>query len=318
MRAIHITDDHTLELIDLPEPTPAAGEVLIDVVSAGVNAADWQQAAGNYPPPPGASETLGLEVSGRRRDTGEAVVALLAGGGYAEVVTVPEVQVLPAPGSLSLADAGGLIEVAATVVSNLVLEAGLHTSPAEGEQQTVLIHGGNGGIGSFAIQLAHALGARVYTTVGSAEAAATALAMGADLAWNRHETDVPATVAELGGVDIILDVAGGPALDDNVSMLREFGRLVIIGTLAGSSGNLNVGALMGRRGRIIGTTLRARSPQQKHTILQATHELVWPLLASGDIRLPIHAHLPLAEAAEGHRMIKQGGHLGKIILDVAE
>ena len=312
MRAVTITEDRRLELVEIREPEPRPGEVVIDVVSAGVNRADLAQAAGQYPPPPGASPLPGLEVSGRRRDTGEDVVALLAGGGYAEVIAVPEVQILPAPAGLSLSDAGGLIEVAATVVSNLVIEGGM----LEGDPPNVLIHGGNGGIGSFAIQFAHALGCHVLTSVGSDEAAAAAEGLGADIAWNRHSADVPQLVREAGGVDIILDMVGGPALDENVSMLRDSGRLLIIGTLGGARGELNTGVLLRKRARVIGTALRSRQPADKQRILQRTHELVWPLLADGDLRLPIEAHVPLAEAARAHGILKAGGHLGKVILDV--
>lgn len=318
MRAVTNPDKNRLELVDLPEPEPAAGEVLIDVVAAGVNRADLAQVAGVYPPPPGASPLPGLEVSGYRRDTGEPVVALLAGGGYAEVVAVPEVQVLPAPPSLPLAEAAGLIEVAATVVSNLVIEAGLDAGTGGAEPQTVLIHGGTGGIGTFAIQFAHALGARVLTTVGSDEAVDTVRSLGADLAWNRRTADVPRAVREAGGADIILDIVGGPALNDNVGMLREFGRLVIIATLGGESGPLNAGALMRKRGRIIGTTVRSRASWDKQRILERTRELVWPMLEEGRIRIPIHARVPLAEAARAHRVLLDGGHLGKVILDVAD
>ena len=311
MRAMTITEDHRLELAELPEPVPAPGEVLVDVVAAGVNRADVAQTAGKYPPPPGASELPGLEISGRRRDTGEAVVALLAGGGYAEVVAVPEDQLLPLPDGADPVDAAGVVEVAATVVSNLVLEAGL----AEGE--TVLIHGGTGGIGTFAIQLARQLGARVLTTVGSDEAIPTVRELGADMAWNRHTTDLLEAVRETGGADVILDVVGGPTLGDNVSMLREHGRLVIIGTLGGASGELPIGLLMGKRARVIGTTLRSRPTEGKRTILEATHELVWPLLASGALRLPVHRRLPLERAAEAHAILREGGHLGKVLLEVS-
>lgn len=310
MRALAITD-RRLTLADLPEPTPEPGEVLVDVVAAGVNRADVSQVAGHYPPPPGASELPGLEVSGRRRDTGEEVVALLAGGGYAEVVAVPEIQLLPVPEGVSLADAAGIVEVTATVVSNLVVEAQL----ARGE--AVLVIGGTGGIGTVAIQLAHALGARVLTTVGSDQATATARDLGADLALNRHTADVPAAVAEAGGADVILDVVGGPALNDNVAMLHENGRLVIIGTLGGATGELDVSALMARRARVIGTTLRSRAPADKQRILALTRELVWPWITDGTIRVPVQAHLPLERAAEAHEILRQGGHLGKVVLDVA-
>jgi putative PIG3 family NAD(P)H quinone oxidoreductase len=328
MRAITITDDHRLELAELPEPEPAAGEVLVDVVAAGVNRADLAQRAGHYPPPPGASPLPGLEVAGRRRDTGEEVLALLAGGGYAEVVAVPEAQLVPAPPAMDLRDAAGLIEVAATVVSNLVIEADLRPGgrtdtpwprlpgePAPGPQ-TLLVHGGTGGIGSFAVQFAHALGATVWTTVGSDEAVTTATQLGADRAWNRRTTDAAAAVREAGGADVILDVVGGPALGENVTMLREHGRLVVIGTIGGPRGELDLGQLMGRRARIIATTLRSRPTAEKHLILQLTRELVWPMLEEGTVRLPVQAHLPLADAADAHQILEAGGHLGKVILDV--
>lgn len=311
MRAMTITEDHRLELAELPEPVPAPGEVLIDVVAAGVNRADLAQVAGGYPPPPGASELPGLEVSGHRRDTGEPVLALLAGGGYAEVVAVPEPQLLPAPGGRDLVDAAGVIEVCATVISNLVLEAGL----AEGE--TVLIHGGTGGIGTIAIQLARHLGARVLTTVGSDEAITTVRSLGADMAWNRRSTDLLAAVKETGGADVILDVVGGPTLGDNVGMLREHGRLVIIGTLGGASGELPIGRLMGKRGRVIGTTLRSRGTEAKRQILEATEALAWPLLVSGALQIPIHDRFPLEQAAEAQAVLREGGHVGKVILEVA-
>ena len=310
MRAIRITEQATLDAADLPEPVAGPGEVLVDVVAAGVNRADLAQTAGAYPPPPGASELPGLEVSGHRRDTGESVVALLAGGGYAQVVAVPEGQLLPAPPGMDLVEAAGIIEVCATVVSNLVLEAGL--SPGE----RVLIHGGSGGIGTAAIQIAHRLGARVMTTVGSEEAIPAVRDLGAEHAWNRHTTDLPAAVRALGGADVILDVIGGPALADNVGMLREGGRLVIIGTLGGAQGELPVGALMARRARIIGTTLRSRPTAQKKVILERTRELLWPLLVQGTLRIPIHARLPLEEAARAHELLRTGGHLGKVVLEV--
>ena len=310
MRAITITADHSLQLAELPEPVPSPGEVLVDVLAAGVNRADLAQVAGKYPPPPGASQLPGLEVSGRRRDTGEPVVALLAGGGYAEVVAVPEGQLLPLPEGLDPVAAAGVVEACATVVSNLVLEAGL----AAGE--TVLIHGGTGGIGTVAIQLARHLGARVLTTVGSEEAIPLVRELGADQAWNRRTTDLPAAVREAGGADVILDVVGGSALGDNVRMLREHGRLVIIGTLGGASGELPIGMLMGKRARVIGTTLRSRPTEGKREILAATRDLAWPLLASGQLRIPIQARLPLEQAQRAHDVLRDGGHLGKVILEV--
>lgn len=317
MRTVVVTADHRLEISDLPEPIPRDGEVLVDVAAAGVNRADLAQAAGVYPPPPGASPVLGLEVAGRRRDTGEEVVALLAGGGYAETVAVPAAHLLPVPRGLSVVEAAGLVEVAATVVSNLVLEAGLPVRVEAGAAPArVLVHGGTGGIGTFAIQFAHALGARVFTTVGSDEAVRTAESLGAEQAWNRHTADVGAAVGALGGCDIILDVVGGSALTSNVHLLAEHGRLVVIGTLGGAEGVLDLGALMSRRARVIGTTLRSRGIDDKARILQRTRDLVWPLVEDGTIRVPVHAVHPLAEASAAHEVLAAGGHVGKVILQV--
>ena len=241
----------------------------------------------------------------------EEVVALLAGGGYAEVVAVPEGQLLPAPEGMGLIDAAGVVEAAATVVSNLVLEAGMR------EGETVLVHGGTGGIGTVAIQLAKGMDARVLTTVGSDDALPIVAQLGADQAWNRRIIDLPAAVREAGGADVILDVVGGSALADNVAMLNEGGRLVIIGTLGGASGELPIGQLMAKRARVIGSTLRSRPVENKAAILEATRYLVWPLLASGAIQVPIHARLPLEQAADAHTILREGGHIGKVILEVA-
>lgn len=312
MRAMTITPDHRLQLAEVPEPVPAEGEVLIDVVAAGVNRADLLQVRGQYPPPPGASELPGLEVSGYRRDTGRPVVALLAGGGYAEQVAVPIGQVLPAPSRVDLVAAAGIPEVAATVVSNLVHEA----DPREG--QSVLIEGGTGGIGSFAIPFARSLGAHVLTTVGSAAAVEMALALGAHEAYDRHTEDVTARVRATGGVDVILDVVGGPALSEHVSMLRENGRLVVIGTLGGARGEVDLSALMSRRARIIGTTIRSRSVREKTKILETTREMVWPLLRNRTLTVPVAARLPLERAAEAHEILRAGGHVGKVILTVQQ
>lgn len=311
MRAMRITEDHRLEATELPEPVAGPGEVLVDVVAAGVNRADLVQVAGHYPAPPGASELPGLEVSGHRRDTGEPVVALLAGGGYAEVVAVPAGQLLPVPDGMDLIEAAGVVEVCATVVSNLVIEAGLQ------KDQTVLIHGGTGGIGTSAIQIARQLGARVLTTVGSDEAIDVVRGLGAHQAWNRHSTDVTAAVREAGKADVILDVVGGPALADNIAMLRTGGRLVIVGTLGGAKGELPVGALMGKRARVIGTTLRSPPTEEKREILERTHQLVWPWLADGTVRIPVQGRFRLEHAAQAHAVLREGGHLGKVVLEVA-
>jgi NADPH:quinone reductase-like Zn-dependent oxidoreductase len=223
---------------------------------------------------------------------------------------VPEGQLLPAPEGIGLIDAAGVVEAAATVVSNLVLEAGLR------EGETVLVHGGTGGIGTVAIQLATQMESRVLTTVGSDEALPVVAQLGAEQAWNRRIIDLPAAVREAGGADVILDVVGGSALADNVGMLNEGGRLVIIGTLGGASGELPIGQLMAKRARVIGSTLRARPVENKAAILEATRHLVWPLLASGALQIPIHDRLPLEEAARAHELLRAGGHLGKVVLEV--
>lgn len=307
-----ITDENRLRLAELPEPSPQEGEVLVDVVAAGVNRADLAQVAGGYPPPPGASELPGLEISGRRRDTGEEVVALLAGGGYAEVVAVPEELLLPAPAEVDLVDAAGVVEAAATVVSNLLIEARMTAG------ETLLVHGASGGIGSFAIQLAHRLGVRVLAVVGSEPAARAVRELGADEVLNRREDELLPTVRDLGGADVVLDLVGGPILSSNVRLLRENGRLVVIGLLGGSRGELPLGELMGKRARVIGTTLRSRPVADKHEILTRTREVVWPMLADGRIRVPVQARYDLAESAEAHDVLRQGGHLGKVVLQVAD
>lgn len=312
MRAMAISPENTLVPEERPEPTPRDGEVLVDVIAAGVNRADLAQVSGSYPPPPGASDLPGLEVSGRRRDTGEQVVALLPGGGYAETVAVHPDLLLPVPYGMDPVDAAGVIEVCATVVSNLVIEA--HLTAGE----TVLIHGASGGIGTAAVQIAHSLGARVLASVGSEDAAEQVRALGADRVWNRHETDLVEAVRAEGGADVILDVIGGPALRDNVRSLRPDGRLVIIGILGGPTGELPVGQLMVKRLRVIGTTLRSRDLAAKKQILDRTHDLVWPLLADGSVRIPIQARFDLAQAAQAHQVLARGGHLGKVVLRIEQ
>lgn len=311
MRAV-IAHNRSAHLMERPTPTPKGEEVLIRVHAAGVNRADLVQVAGAYPPPPGASDVLGLEVSGHREDTGEAVVALLPGGAYAEFVTAHPDVLLPVPTGMDLTTAAGLIEAAATVVSNLVLEAQMKAG------ETVLIHGGNGGVGSLALQIAHLLGARVLTTVGSDEAVPTALALGADVAWNRHTTDLPDALRDEGGVDVILDVVGGDALASNVKALRTGGRLVIIGMLGGAQGELPIGVLMARRARVIGTTLRSRPLAEKAEVIREVSQIVWPLVEAGKISVPVQAVLPLEEVTQAHQVLKAGGHHGKVILQIAE
>lgn len=309
-----------LELHDHPDLHPGPGEILIDVRAAGVNRADLLQRQGHYPPPPGASGILGLECSGvvaavgdgvSRRQVGDEVVALLAGGGYASQVIVPEGQVVPVPDGIGLLTAGGLIEVAATVASNLRL-AGL----AGGDR--LLVHGGAGGIGTFAIQYGKALGATVLATAGSDAKLDHCRSMGADLAVSYHD-DWPAAIHDFtdgNGVDVILDVIGARYLEPNVTALASGGRLVVIGLQGGGRGTLDLGLLLRKRGHVIATSLRGRPVAEKSEICALVESTVWPLLAAGTIKPSPHTTFPLADAAAAHRHLESGDNLGKIILTV--
>ncbi|MCB4209183.1 NAD(P)H-quinone oxidoreductase [Arthrobacter sp. UM1] len=308
-----------LEAVDRSAPVPGEGQVLLDVAAAGVNRADVQQRKGVYPPPAGESDVLGLEVSGRVASApgnsglreGEEAVALLASGGYAEQVAVDEGLVLPVPAGVSLEDAAGLPEVAATVYSNLVLEAGLKAG------DRLLVHGGSGGIGSFAIQFAAALGARVVATVSSEEKAEHCRRLGAEAAIDYRTEDFAERIGELmGGADVILDVVGAAYLEKNVEALATGGRLVVIGLQKGSRGELNLGLLMGKRARVIGTTLRARPLEEKRQIMAGVRETVWPLVEEGRIRVTTDRVFPLDEASEAHAYFDSGRHRGKVLLRV--
>lgn len=325
MKAVYIAKPggpEVLEVRDVPSPVPGTGEVLIDVVAAGLNRADVQQRKGYYPPPPGASDIPGLEVSGRIAgfgpgvakpfSLGDKVVALLAGGGYAEQVAVPAGQVLRVPDGVDLVTAASLPEVAATVYSNLIMTAQLQ--PGE----TVLIHGATGGIGTMAIQLAKALGAVVATTAGNAEKVGTAKAfLGADIAINYNEEDFPASLrAQNGGkgADVILDVVGAKYLARNVDALADYGRLVVIGLQGGAKAELDLGALLGKRAAIIATALRPRPVGEKSVIMDAVRDAVWPLLTDGRIRPLVAKTFPLEQAGAAHRYFDSGDHVGKVLL----
>lgn len=328
MRAITIPEPGEADALvlsdDVPTPDPSDGEVLVEVVAAGVNRADVMQRKGFYPPPPGASELPGLEVSGRVSalgpgtegsgwSVGDEVCALLSGGGYAEEVAVPVGQLLPIPAGVSLADAAALPEVACTVWSNLVMEAGL----TEGE--TVLLHGGSSGIGTMAIQVAKALGARVAVTAGSAEKLEACRELGADMLVNYREQDF---VEELRaatdgrGANVILDVVGAKYLEPNVKALAPDGRLVVIGLLGGRKGELDLGALLTKRARVIATSLRSRPLEGKAEIVAAVREHVWPWVEAGRVRPLIQSRHPLADAAAAHREMEASQHIGKILLNV--
>ena len=323
MKAIVVREPggpEALEYVDLPDPEIGPGEVLVEVTATAVNRADLLQRQGHYNPPPGASEVIGLECSGTVAAIGAAVTAhlvgdevcaLLAGGGYATRVAVPAGQVMPVPQGVDLVTAAALPEVAATVWSNVMMVAGL----AAGD--TFLVHGGAGGIGTFAIQLATAVGARVITTGGSPEKLAFCADLGADVTINYREQDFVEVVREVTdghGADVILDNMGAAYLGRNVSALAIEGRLVVIGLQGGTKGELDLNALMRKRAAVIATTLRARPSGEKGTICAAVVEHVWPLVADGTIRAVVDTTMPLAEAAAAHRRMESGDHTGKIVL----
>ena len=323
MKAIEIREPGDADVLvptEVPDPAAGAGQVVIEVVAVGVNRADVMQRMGFYPPPPGASPLPGLEVSGRVVEVGAGVTgwsvgdeacALLDGGGYAERVAVPAGQLLPVPDGVALRDAAALPEVACTVWSNLVDVARL----APGE--TVLVHGGTSGIGTFAIQLAKARGCRVAVTAGTPEKLAFCRELGADVAVNYREDDFVEAVREATdgrGADVVLDSIGAKYLSRNVDVLATGGRLVVIGLLGGRKGELDLAALLGKRGSITATSLRARDADDKARIVAAVRDEVWPLLADGSVRPVVHSTHPLAEAAAAHREMESSTHVGKILL----
>jgi putative PIG3 family NAD(P)H quinone oxidoreductase len=304
---------------EVPDPVPGPGEVLIEVAASAVNRADLLQRQGYYPPPPGAPPYPGLECSGTivatgadvcDLRTGDQVCALLAGGGYAQRVAVPAGQVLPVPEGVSTVDAAALPEVACTVWSNVVDLAGL----VRGE--TLLVHGGGSGIGTFAIQLGKALGATVITTARAAKHERLRQ-LGADVTIDYTVEDFVERVraATTGrGADVILDIMGASYLARNVDALATGGRLVIIGMQGGRTAELNIAALMAKRARVAATTLRARPTAEKAEIVRQVREHVWPLVAGGAIKPVIHARLPMDRAAEAHRLVAASEHLGKVLL----
>lgn len=325
MRAIVADGTGQLRWQDVPDPVAGPGEVLVAVHAAGVNRADLLQAAGKYPPPPGASEIIGLEVSGHVAGigagvtdvvVGQPVCALLAGGGYAEYVSVPAAALMPVPAGVDLTDAAGLPEAACTVWSNLAIEADLR--PGE----VLLVHGGSSGIGTHAIQLARELGATVAVTAGSPAKLRLCSELGAQITINYRDEDfVERLRHDTGGsgADVILDIMGAAYLDRNLSALAADGRLVIIGMQGGIKAELNIGALIAKRLRVIGTALRGRpigGPHGKAAIVESVVESVWPMIADGRVRPVIGARLRLDEAGEAHRLLAAGEVSGKIVLSV--
>jgi putative PIG3 family NAD(P)H quinone oxidoreductase len=312
---------------EVPDVTAGTGEVVIEVRAAGVNRADLLQAAGLYPPPPGASLILGLEVSGvitavgpsvTDLQVGQQVCALLAGGGYAQYVAVPAGQVMPIPAGLSIVDAAALPEVACTVWSNLVMNAKL----ASGE--LILVHGGASGIGTHAIQVARELGATVAVTAGSSAKLDLCGELGAEIVISHRDEDFVERVrAATGGsgADVILDIMGASYLDRNLHALAVDGRLVIIGMQGGVKAELNIGTLISKRLRVIGTALRARpidGPHGKSAIVDAVVGSVWPMIAAGTVRPVIGAQFPIEQAAEAHRVLASGETFGKVLLTVSQ
>ncbi|ANH92485.1 MULTISPECIES: NAD(P)H-quinone oxidoreductase [unclassified Streptomyces] len=305
---------------EVPDPVPAEGEVLVEVVAGAVNRADILQRQGHYDPPPGASRHPGLECSGRIAAlgpgvsgwaVGDEVCALLAGGGYAEKTAVPAGQLLPVPQGVDLRQAAALPEVVCTVWSNVFMVA--HLRPGE----TLLVHGGSSGIGTMAIQLAKAAGARVAVTAGTREKLDRCAELGADILINYREQDFVEEIRRAtdgAGADVILDNMGAKYLDRNVRALAVNGRLAIIGMQGGAKGELNIGALLAKRGAISATSLRARPLDEKAAIVAAVREHVWPLIADGHVRPIVDREVPMRDAATAHRIVEESGHIGKVLL----
>jgi putative PIG3 family NAD(P)H quinone oxidoreductase len=322
MYAVTITKPGGPEVLswrEVPDPAPGPGEVLIEVAASAVNRPDLLQRMGRYDPPPGASPYPGLECSGRVAAlgsdvtgwrVGDEVCALLAGGGYAEKVTAPAGQLLPVPEGLPLADAAALPEVACTVWSNVVDIAGLSSG------ETLLVHGGGSGIGTLAIQLGRALGARVIATARARKHDALK-ALGAEVTVDYQTEDFVEAVKQATGgrgADVILDIMGAAYLARNVAALAPNGRLAIIGLQGGLKAELNLNALMDKRGSISATRLRPRPLAEKAGIVRGVREQVWPLVASGAVRPLIDRRLPMAEAAQAHRVVEANEHTGKVLL----
>ena len=339
MRAVLITapgGPSVLQPGEVPDPVAGPGELVIDVVAAGLNRADVLQRRGAYPSPAGWPEWPGLEVSGIVSEVGvgaegvpdgsgfggpgglggsgfavgDRVCALLGGGGYAERVAVPAAQVLPVPDEVDLVDAAGLPEVVATVWANVFLLAGLRAG------ETLLVHGGSSGIGTMAVQLGRAFGARVAVTARSAEKLEACRELGADILIDYTTSDFADRMRAEGGADVILDVVGADYLERNIDALATNGRIVTIANLAGGPAAIDLGALMAKRGSLSATSLRARPADEKAAIIASVRENVWPLVENGTVRPVVAARFPLAEAGEAQRLMETSTHIGKILLTV--
>ncbi len=323
MKAI-VIDGDKLIWSEVAEPKLGVGEVRIGVHASAVNRADLAQRAGGYPPPPGASEILGLECAGVVLEVGagvgrvtvdDRVCALLAGGGYAEQVVVPAGQVLPIPGDCNMLQAAAIPEVFATAFLNLYMEANLQ--PAE----RVVLHAGASGVGTAAIQMCRATHNPCFVTAGSAEKIAQCSALGADMGWDRHSGSFREAVLEWSegdGVDVILDPVGAGYFADNLACLARDGRLIIIGLMGGMETTVNLGLMMMKRLRIVGSTLRARPVAEKAAVMDRLRAEIWPLLAQGTIKPVVETVVPIAEAERAHALIAGDGTVGKVVLQVVE
>lgn len=309
-----------LTLIDVEAPRPGPGEVLIKVAAAGINRADLLQRQGFYDPPPGATDILGLECSGTVEQLGEGVThlkignqvcALLSGGGYAEYVSVSAGQVAVVPSGIDVIEAGGIMEVASTVWSNVFMMGKLQHG------DTLLVHGGSSGIGTMAIQLAKAFGARVAVTAGNAEKLAFCKDLGADIGINYREQDFAEVLRALdAGADVILDNMGAKYLAANIAVLNTAGRLIIIGLQGGIKAEINLNALLHKRAAIMATSLRARPADEKAAIVSNMVAQVWPLLTDGTVKPVIHRTFALSEASAAHQVLEESSHIGKVLLTV--
>lgn len=326
MTAIEIPEHGTPEALvpgTRPVPEPAAGEVLIKVAAAGVNRPDVLQRQGGYAPPPGVSDIPGLEVAGEivalgagveDLSTGDSVTALVAGGGYAEYCTAPAPQCLPVPGDLSLTEAAALPETFFTVWSNVFDRGGLQAG------EVFLVHGGSSGIGTAAIQLAKAFGARVFATAGSADKCRACEDLGAEKAIDYRDEDFVETVKQASGgkgANLILDMVGGDYIARDIELLAPDGRLVFIAFLRGPKAEINFMPVMRKRLTVTGSTLRPRDIAFKAAIARALRDRVWPLISAGQVKPVMYKTFPLAEAAEAHRLMESSAHIGKIVLTPA-
>ena len=316
MKYLHVTERDGRYLSELREaavPRPRADELLVRVAASGLNRADLSQIAGRYPPPPGEPEILGLEVAGTLPSSGERVCALTPGGGYAEYCTAPAAHCLPVPGGLSLLEAASLPENYFTVWHNVFERGALR------QGETLLVHGGSSGIGLAAIQLAKAFGAKVITTVGSADKAAYCRDRGADHALNYREQDFVAEVANITakrGVDVVLDMVGGDYIEKNLRCLAIEGRMVFIGFQRGTRAEVDWRFIMVKRQTITGSTMRASPSERKAAIAKALREHVWPLFEQGRLKPAIYRVFPLQDAAAAHALMESSQHMGKIMLAV--